>query len=236
MLQCASVLQQSLLGAGPPAVTDAPTERIDLAAAVPGADSAGAAPSWVEVTRGFLAGADQVLFELAESVQWRVGRRRMYDREVEDPRLMRWYRRGDGDPHPLLADVRSALEARFARRFGGVGLNLYRDGSDSVAFHSDRELRDLTDSLVAIVVLGQQRPFLIRRSGGGPSIDLSPASGDLLVMGGRCQADYEHGVPKSARVVGPRLSASWRWSPGATPTVRRRGGYVESRRWRNLSA
>jgi len=104
-----------------------------------------------------------------------------------------------------------------------------------VAFHSDRELRDVSDSLVVILVLGAQRPFLVRPAGGGRSIDLAPASGDVLVMGGRCQADFEHAVPKSSRPIGPRMSASWRWSAGATTTVRRPGGYFESRRWRSLS-
>jgi alkylated DNA repair dioxygenase AlkB len=218
-------LQGSLLAAGPPGVREVGFRRTDLG---PG--------SWVDVARGVLGGADDVLYELVASTDWRVGRRWMYDREVDDPRASRWYRRAEGDPHPALAEVRGLLEARYGRPLAGVGLNHYRDGSDSVAFHADRELRDRSDSLVAILVLGQRRPFLLRPRGGGPSLDLSPGSGDLLVMGGRCQADLEHAVPKSSRPMGPRVSASWRWSPGPTPTVRRPGGYVESRRWRSLSA
>ena len=98
-----------------------------------------------------------------------------------------------------------------ARPFGGPGLNHYRDGNDSVAFHRDRELRQLTDTMVAVLTLGARRPFLVRPHGGGRSIDLSPASGDLLVMGGRCQLDWEHGVPKVA-AAGARVSVSWRWT------------------------
>ena len=218
-------LQRSLLGIGDPGVQPTVFERIEPA---PG--------TWLEVGRSVLAGADDLLFELAQEVDWRVGRRVMWDREVDDPRLMRWYRRGEGDPHPLLAQVRAMAESRYGHELGGVGLNYYRDGADSVAFHSDRELRDVSDSLVVILVLGEQRPFLVRPAGGGRSTDLAPASGDLLVMGGRCQADFEHSVPKSARPIGPRVSASWRWSRGATPTLRRPGGYFESRRWRTLSA
>lgn len=218
------MLQRSLLDACEPGITSSATERTPL-----GSDS------WVDVTRGFLAGADDLLFELIDAIDWRVGRRRMYDRELDDPRLSRWFRQCDGDPHPLLAEARCEIERRHGHRFGGLGLNLYRDGSDSVAFHSDRELRDVTQSVVAIVVLGEQRPFLLRPKGGGASIDLSPGSGDLVVMGGRCQADFEHCVPKTARRVAPRVSASWRWSPGPTPTVHRSRGYFESRRWRSLS-
>jgi alkylated DNA repair dioxygenase AlkB len=103
------------------------------------------------------------------------------------------------------------LEERYAVPFGAVGLNYYRDGRDSVAFHRDRELRDVDDAIVAIVTLGSTRPFLVRPRGGGASRDLAPGRGDLVVMGGSCQRDWEHAVPKTRR-GGPRLSLSWRWS------------------------
>ena len=122
-----------------------------------------------------------------------------------------WLRDGDPLPHPVLPTIRSALEARYDVPFGSVGCNFYRDGNDSVAPHSDRELRDVDDALVAIVTLGARRPFLLHRKAGGASIDLAPASGDLLVMGGACQAGWNHGVPKVKR-AGPRISTTWRWA------------------------
>lgn len=195
--------QGTLLGSGEPAVDRAaPCARIEL-------DDA----SWVDVVRGFLRGSDTLLDALVAAVPWRQGRRRMYDRMVDDPRLSRWYRTGDALPHPALGAVRAELDRRYGVAFGGVGLNYYRDGHDSVAPHRDRELRHLDDTLVAIVTLGACRPFLVRPRGGGRSRDLRPGSGDLLVMGGRCQADWEHGVPKVAS-AGPRVSASWRRSAG----------------------
>ena len=119
---------------------------------------------------------------------------------------------GRGDfPDPALHHLQDALQQHYGVKLGGVGLNYYRDGHDSVAPHRDRELRQLDDTLVAIVTLGAKRPFLVRPHGGGSSIDLSPASGDLLVMGGACQQHYEHGVPKVAH-AGPRISASYRWT------------------------
>ena len=140
----------------------------------------------------------------------------MWDRVLDDPRLSYWG--PDVADHPDLAAMRRALERRYGRRLRPPGLNYYRDGRDSVAWHSDRELRRLDDTLVAVVTLGTRRPFLVRPKGGGSSVDLAPASGDLLVMGGACQRDWEHTVPKTAR-SGPRISASWRW---ATPAPRDR--------------
>ncbi|MCB1249436.1 MAG: alpha-ketoglutarate-dependent dioxygenase AlkB [Acidimicrobiales bacterium] len=176
--------------------------------------------TWVDVVRGYVSGADEVLVALASDVDWRQGRRKMFDRWVDEPRLSRWYRRADALPHPVLDDIAADLERRYRVTLRGPGLNHYRDGRDSVAPHRDTELRWLDDTLVAIVTFGGRRPFHLRPVGGGASLDVAPASGDLLVMGGRAQADWEHGVPK-VRHADPRISASWRWSSRNGPAARR---------------
>lgn len=209
-----STLQGSLFGVSAPELRLQPRfERVLL-------DAAGT--SWVDIAPTWLLGADTLLAELADTVPWQQHRRRMYDRMVDDPRLSRWYGRGHPLPHPLLAGIRAALASHYGKPFGSVGLNYYRDGRDSVAFHADRELRNLDDTLVAIVTTGAARPFLVRSRHGGPSRDLHPASGDLLVMGGRCQLDFEHGVPKVA-YAGPRISISLRWA--SHPTTIADAGY-----------
>jgi alkylated DNA repair dioxygenase AlkB len=195
--------QRSLFASGDPAVDPgARWERIELGDG-----------SWVDVVRGHLRGADAVLDELVATVPWRSSRRHMYDRVVDDPRLSYRYQPGEPIPHPELARVREQLIDRYHVPFGELALNLYRDGRDSVAFHRDRELRELDDTLVAILTLGARRPFRIRPFGtaGTRSRDLAPDSGDLLVMGGTCQREWEHGVPKVTS-AGPRVSAMWRWS------------------------
>ncbi len=204
------VHQPTLLGTQDPAQNPAAAwERIQL-------DE----KSWIDVARDWWFGADLLLTELVAAVPWRQGRRRMWDRVVDDPRLSHWCRRNEADPHPALPDMQAALERRYCRSLRPPGLNYYRDGQDSVAWHADRELRDLDDTLVAIVTLGTRRPFLVRPGRGGPSIDLGPGSGDLLVMGGATQRDWEHAVPKTAK-PGARISVSWRWTSGTAPV---RGG------------
>jgi alkylated DNA repair dioxygenase AlkB len=204
------VAQASLFAAGPVEVRpDAAFERIELGEG-----------AWVDVARSWLGGADEVAARLVESVAWRQRRRRMYDRVVDEPRLTRWYPAGDPLPDEALSSFRAAMGHRCGVAFGAVGLNFYRHGSDSVAFHADRELRHLEDTLVAILTLGGARPFLLRPKGGGRSVDVHPASGDVLVMGGRCQAAWEHAVPKVA-AADARVSASVRWAGPRTPERRR---------------
>ena len=199
----AVIHQPTLLGGTEPAVTlAARTERIQLDAT-----------SWIDVTREWLGGADVLAVGLAETVPWRQGRWRMWDRMLDDPRLSYWARRDDETFDPSIASMQRALERIYGHRLRRPGFNYYRDGRDSVAWHADRELRELDDTLVAIVTLGTCRPFLIRPTGGGPSIDISPGSGDLLVMGGAAQRDWQHAVPKTSR-PGPRISISWRWTSG----------------------
>ena len=170
--------------------------------------------SWIDVARHYLHGADRLFVELLDGVDWHQRQRHMYDRMVDDPRLSHWYTEDDALPHDALISVRHALTDRYRVPFAGVGLNYYRDGRDSVALHRDRELRRLTDTRVAILTLGAQRPFLVRPLGGGRSVDLAPASGDLIVMGGACQRGFAHGIPKIAH-AGPRISASFRWASDA---------------------
>jgi alkylated DNA repair dioxygenase AlkB len=173
------------------------------------------ATSWVDVTRGWLEGADAVLVDLIRDVPWRQGRRPMYDRMVDDPRLSCWYSADERLPHCVLTECRTAVARQYRVSFRTTGLNYYRDGRDSVAFHRDRELRQLDDTLVAILTLGSRRPFRIRPGTSGPSRDLAPGGGDLIVMGGRCQQDWYHAVPKVSS-CGPRVSVTWRWAAPAS--------------------
>lgn len=206
-------LQGTLLGADEPAVD--PTRRAERAVLDP--------TSWIDVRRGFLRGADTLLEHLVDAITWRRGRRWMYERVVDEPRLS-WSGKADQPvPHDVIDDYRHALTDDYGVPFGGPFLNYYRDGRDSVAWHGDTEMRHVEDTRVAILTLGAARPFLLRPRGGGRSRDLRPGSGDLIVMGGASQRDWEHAVPKTAH-AGPRISVSVRWTSGRGPAISSPGG------------
>ncbi|HRW39558.1 MAG: alpha-ketoglutarate-dependent dioxygenase AlkB [Acidimicrobiales bacterium] len=166
--------------------------------------------AWVDVVPAWLAGADTLFEQLVGSVAWKAHEVPMYERIVAQPRLSAWWSDGEAswpaDVHPI-AD---ALTDRYGVRFDALGCNLYRSGTDSVAWHGDRVYREQDVALVAVLTLGAARRFLLRPKGGGPSVKLEPAAGDLLVMGGTCQRTWQHSVPKTARPVGPRLSVTLR--------------------------
>ena len=164
--------------------------------------------AWVEEVPGWVRG-HQALFDVLErGTRWRSERRVMYDRTVDVPRLVASLPR-DGDGHPLIESMRSALNARYATAFVHVSMALYRDGKDSVAFHGDTTARDRPEALVTTVSLGCRRRFLLKPAAGGESITFALGEGDLLVMGGSCQRTWRHAIPKVA-AAGPRISIMFR--------------------------
>lgn len=173
--------------------------------------------AWVDHLPGWVSGADAVLQTLLAEVDWRAERRRMYDDQVDVPRLLRWFGAEDTLPHPVLTEARERLTEHYAAelddRFATAGMCLYRDGRDSVAWHGDTHGRSAhVDTLVAIVSFGTPRPLLLRPrgAGGGERCRFPLGHGDLLVMGGSCQRTFEHAIPKTTRPVGPRVSVQFR--------------------------
>jgi alkylated DNA repair dioxygenase AlkB len=188
---------------------DAAVERIDLDAT-----------SWVDVARGLVREPDALHDELATTVPWEPSRVFRYERWIDEPRLAS-FQSGAGR-HPALVAVQTWITRRYRVRFDGVALVQYRHERDSVGFHRDRELRWLDDTVIGVLTLGAHRPWLMRPITArresyedddlADVIDLSPRSGDLLVMGGRAQADWLHAVPKVRGRVTSRVSAQWRWT------------------------
>ena len=177
--------------------------------------------AWVDVRAGWLTGADTLFDELLTAIPWRAEQRQMYDKVLDVPRLVSFHDLAqDRAPHPGLARLRVRLNDAYAHELGEpfttVGLCLYRDGNDSVAWHGDTIGRSSTeDTMVAVLSLGATRVFALRprttgADGRRTSVRLPQGHGDLLVMGGSCQRTWEHAILKTARAVGPRISVQFR--------------------------
>jgi alkylated DNA repair dioxygenase AlkB len=178
------------------------------------------ATSWVDVSRDWLLDADVLFDHLLTNVAWQTTKLFRYEQYVEERRLGSGWRRGTPLPHPVLAEVTRTIQRKYRVEFAGFSIIQYRDGNDGQGFHRDTDMRWLDDTVVAVLTLGATRPWTLRPleskfadgAGKGAVHDLQPATGDLLVMGGRCQADWQHSVPylKSRANVGVRISLQWR--------------------------
>jgi alkylated DNA repair dioxygenase AlkB len=167
--------------------------------------------SWLDHEPGWVVGSDRAFEDLVREVPWSQRRRWMYDRQVDEPRLTSWQRidQGAAIASHWVEDARAALSTRYGVEFDSIGINLYRDGADSVAWHRDRIPEDIVDPVVALVSLGEPRKFLLRPRGGGPSLVFKLGQGDLLVTGGQTQRRFEHSVPK-VKAAGARMSVVFR--------------------------
>ncbi len=195
--------------------------------------------SWVDIVEGFVRCADTEFSEIHESARWIQTEVLRYDKYVPEQRLGTLM---TSAARPLFRQAELHLQAVYRAPFSGVGALLYRTGEDFQGLHSDRQMRWLDDTLVAIVVLGQRRPFVFRErrpladvveripAGADPDdIVLMPGRGDLLVMGGASQLEWLHGVPRSD-TPNPRISLTWRWTsrrgrPDTNP------GYYDGRQY-----
>jgi alkylated DNA repair dioxygenase AlkB len=154
--------------------------------------------------------------QLRDGVDWRAIRRQMYDREVDVPRLIASYRLdppADVVPRAIL-DAAYLVAEHVGAPFNSVGLNRYRDGSDSVAPHNDH-LDELREGFpIALLSLGATRQMTIRQKAAPRRVfHVDLEAGSLLVMDYRTQHHYDHGVPKTSERVGERISLAFRVKP-----------------------
>jgi alkylated DNA repair dioxygenase AlkB len=158
--------------------------------------------------------------ELRESVPWKTQRRRMYDREVDVPRLLAHFRldpEEGGAPEALRVAAGKVIGVTGVP-FNSVGLNFYRDGRDSVAPHSDHLDEIIHGFPIALVSLGATRRMTIRaKEPPRRVLDVDLTAGSLLVMSYETQRHYTHGIPKTKEPVGARISLAFRVKPARDP-------------------
>jgi alkylated DNA repair dioxygenase AlkB len=112
---------------------------------------------------------------------------------------------------PLLAQLRSAVEAATGHRYNSVLLNYYRDGADSMRMHSDDEPELGPQPAIASLSYGAARTFILRHKRSKHTLKLELADGNLLLMAGSLQRNWLHGINKTAKPVGARLNLTFRY-------------------------
>ncbi len=156
------------------------------------------------------------LAELRESVPWKTERRRMYDRDVDVPRLQAHFSlvADEGALPPALRLAAGRVTAATGVAFNSVGLNFYRDGRDSVAPHNDHLDEIVEGCPIALLSLGDTRRMTIRAKAPPRRVlHVDLAAGSLLLMSYETQLHYTHGIPKTNERVGPRVSLAFRVRP-----------------------
>jgi alkylated DNA repair dioxygenase AlkB len=170
--------------------------------------------------------ADALFEHLQHEISWERHRLSLFGRQVDSPRLSCWigdsgasytYSRTRFEPRPwtpALLALRERLQTFCGVRFNSVLANLYRDGQDSMGWHSDDEPELGPRPVIASISLGAERRFRLRRKSPrgtrSTPLGLPLAHGSLLCMAGDTQRHYQHDLPKVAAVTGARINLTFR--------------------------
>ncbi|WP_316931049.1 alpha-ketoglutarate-dependent dioxygenase AlkB [Flavobacterium rivuli] len=162
--------------------------------------------------------ADEYYIALLNNTPWCEYQMPMYDKIVTAPRMVAWYGTQDeaGEKAlpwtPELSELRLKVEKETGLLFNAVLLNLYRNGNDSVAWHSDKEHRIGSNPNIASITFGQTRPFKFRHKTNKEiaQVEIPLHHGSLLLMSGTTNTFWEHHIPKSAKEMLPRINLTFR--------------------------
>jgi len=166
--------------------------------------------------------SDEFFSRLLENIEWKQESMRIYGKLVPFPRLTAWY--GDNEkpysfsgitlrPHPWTKDllrIKNAIEEYSSVVFNSVLLNLYRNGNDSISWHTDAEPELGRNPVIASVNFGDTRKFQLRHIKTREIIDIELEHGSVLIMEGELQHYWQHQVPKTKAAKKERINLTFR--------------------------
>lgn len=163
-----------------------------------------------------------MLHALLTETPWRQDSLNFGGKPVLVPRLQAWY----GDRRygysglklaplpwtPVLDGIRRKISQAAQLEFNSVLVNYYRDGNDSVAWHSDDERELGPDPRIASLSLGATRRFELKhRTRKQTRMSMPLENGSLLLMGSGLQRHWMHQLPKEAGITLPRINLTFRF-------------------------
>ena len=168
--------------------------------------------------------AAKLFAQLRDDIAWQQGSIRIYGKSHQEPRLTAWF--GDEDARyrysgrdltpqawtPVLADIKQTVETHTGHRFNSVLLNYYRDERDGMGWHSDDEAELGAQPVIASLSLGASRRFKLRHKFAAQrqTLSITLGDGDLIVMAGAMQENWQHSVPKETHKQGARINLTFR--------------------------
>ena len=162
------------------------------------------------------------LDKLKNYIEWKQESMNMYGKQLNFPRLTAWY--GDNNkpysfsgiklnPQPWneeLLEIKNKIEPKALVNFNSVLLNRYRNGNDSISWHTDAEKELGKNPIIASVNFGATRKFQLRHIHTKEKLEIELTHGSLLIMQGELQHFWQHQVPKTAQNVSERINLTFR--------------------------
>ena len=169
-----------------------------------------------------LDAADHYLDALLNTIAWKNDEAVIFGRHIITKRKVAWYADTDysytysnttKQALPWTAELialKALVEEHTGERFNSCLLNLYHDGNEGMAWHSDDEKTLGKDTSIASLSFGAERKFALKHRSSKESTSLMLAHGSLLVMRGTTQTHWLHSLPKSQKIKTPRVNLTFR--------------------------
>lgn len=174
-------------------------------------------PKFLETTQ-----TSQIFQQIMDETPWEMPEMVMFGKKYPQAGLSTWFTNTGVNyvysgitrtPYvmtPLLNDIMNSCTLKSGAQYNSVLVNLYRDGSDSVSWHSDNEAVNGSEPTIASVSLGATRRFDLRHKESGETVRVDLEDGSLLVMSGLSQHCWVHQIAKTKTKVGPRINLTFR--------------------------
>ncbi|PCH77016.1 MAG: alpha-ketoglutarate-dependent dioxygenase AlkB [Flavobacteriaceae bacterium] len=159
---------------------------------------------------------------LLDSIAWEHDQALVFGKLITTKRKIAWY--GDSDFSytyskitktalpwtPGLLVLKQLVETRLKTTFNSCLINLYHNGSEGMAWHSDAE-KTLGDTpIIASLSFGAERKFALKHKETKQTVSLVLEKGSLLLMAGTCQQYWLHRLPPTKKGCKPRINLTFR--------------------------
>jgi len=166
--------------------------------------------------------ASYYLDRLLNLIAWKNDEALLFGRLIQTKRKVAWY--GDTDfsytysnrtKHalpwtPELLSLKAVVERKSGETFNSCLLNLYHNGGEGMAWHSDAEKDLKKEGAIASLSFGAERKFSFKHKETSETVSLILQHGSLLVMKGATQSHWLHRLPPTKRIVDPRINLTFR--------------------------
>lgn len=109
-----------------------------------------------------------------------------------------------------LLELKTKCEQETGEQFNSCLLNLYHDGSEGMAYHSDGEKDLKKNGAIASLSFGAERKFLFKHKNTNEKIEIFLENGSLLVMKDETQSHWQHRLPPTTKIKTPRVNLTFR--------------------------
>jgi len=166
--------------------------------------------------------ADDYFDALMRAIAWQHDQAFIYGKTITTKRKVAWYA---NQPFsyayskttkkarlwvPILRELKSLVEQESGAYFNSCLLNLYHDGNEGMAWHSDAEIELKRNGTIGSLSLGAARNFAFKHKQTKESVIQLLEHGSLLVMKGVTQTYWLHRLPPTKRIHVPRINLTFR--------------------------